>query len=198
MPSTAHKGHPRLRYLEDRAGAAAAQTLPNDELRGHPIPNKLADPRTRGILLGAAAFTSVENAASMAGVSASAVYDLRKRDAEFEEQWQTSRARMCVSLEMSMHVVGGDPKNPRCVEAAKLILQANKPEVYRQRSELEVRAPIETVEIVKAAAAIMRERRRLSVPVVEVVRDEPDGNGHGDVMAIVKAAGGNGNGSSGV
>ncbi|HEX7604406.1 MAG TPA: hypothetical protein VF316_22460 [Polyangiaceae bacterium] len=195
MVDAADKKHQRLRYPHDREGAAAAQTLPNDELRGHPIPNKLADPRTRGILLGAAAFTSVENAASMAGVAAKSVYELRKRDPEFEEQWQTARARMCVSLEMSMHVVGGDPKNPRCVEAAKLILQANKPEVYRQRHELEVTAPVGTVEIVKAAAAMIRERRRLGTPVAEIV-EEPSGNGHGDVMAIVKAAGGNGNGSS--
>ena len=136
MPGTARRNHQRLRYPDDRAASAAAQTLPLDELRGKTTPGKLKDPHVRGILLGAASFTSVEIAASVAGVNPSSVYELRKRDPEFEWQWQTARARMCLSVEMSMQVVGTDPKNPRCVEAARLILQANKPEIYRQRSEL--------------------------------------------------------------
>jgi hypothetical protein len=136
MPGRARRNHQRLRYPDDRAASAAARTLSLDELRGKTTPGKLNDPHVRGILLGAASFTSVEIAASMAGVNPSSVYELRKRDPEFEGQWQTARARMCLSLEMSMQVVGGDPKNPRCVEAARLILQANKPDVYRQRSKL--------------------------------------------------------------
>jgi hypothetical protein len=124
----------RLRYPEDRVAAAAAQTLPLDETRGKSIPGKLDNPLLRGILLGAAAFTSVEAAAMMAGVAPSSVYELRKRDPEFEGQWQTAKARMIGRVEMCMQVVATDPKNPRCVAAARLILRLNKPEVYRQRS----------------------------------------------------------------
>jgi hypothetical protein len=197
MSGNHSRNNPRFRHPENREAAAAAQTLPNDELRGKPISGKLADPRVRGILLGAAAFMTVEHAAAMAGVAPGSVYALRKRDPEFDSQWQTAKARMIGGVEMCVQLVATSPTNPRCIDAAKLILQSHKPEVYRQRQELEVTAPIGTVEIVKAAAAMIRERRRLGVPIAEVVQDESGGNGRGDTTAIVKAVSGNGNGDGG-
>lgn len=182
MPNATRSTHPRLRRLE-QVGAAE---FPIEAQRGKSISNKLDNPQVRGMLLVAAGFTTVELACSIVGVSPAAVYALRKRDPEFEEQWQTAKARAVSSVEMALFDNAVTRHN---VEAQKFFLSANKPEVYRPKSQLEVSAPVETIEIVKAAAAIMRERRRLGTPVLDVV---PEAG-----VAIVKAATGNGNGNGG-
>lgn len=184
----------RLRYPENKAEAASAPLTPNEDTRNITRPNKLDNPETRGLLLGAAAFTSVEIAASMAGVDPASVYKLRKRDPEFEEKWQSARARTTATVELSL--VNNAVKRMN-VDAQKFYLTHNKPEIYKPKSELEVRAPIETIEIVKAAAKFMRDQRRLGIPIAEVVEEFADGNGRDDAVAIVKMTGGNGNGSGG-
>lgn len=198
MPHVRHAKTPRLRQPatpEAVAKAAAAPVFRLDGLRGKCIPNKLLDPQARGELIAAAAFTTVKIAANMVGVSEASVYDLRKRDPEFEAQWQAARARMIARWEMTMSAVAANPRHARCVDAAKFMLGAHKPELYRQRSEIEVTASEETISIVREAAQRARERRRLAVPVAEIVLEGSNGNDHGDVAAIIKAAGGNGNGN---
>lgn len=184
--------HPgRLRYPEDKEAAALAAALPLDEQRGKTIPNKLENPEVAGMLIAALAFATVEVAAQFVGVAPSSIYDKRKRDPGFDERCVTARARRIAAWEITLDAVASNPRHPRCVDAGKFLLTFNKPEVYRQRSELELTAPIETVEIVKAASNFMREQRRLTTPVAEVVD-----------LAIVKAivgegGNGNGNGSNG-
>lgn len=191
MPHAPRKVSPRLRYpatQQATAEAAAASVMPLDELRGKSIPNKLADPAVRGQLLGLAAFVTVETAAGMVGVGASSIYELRKRDPEFEAQWQAARARAIGQWESTMSAIASNPRHARCVDAGKFMLGSHKPDVYKARSEIEVVTPDETIAVVKAAAQLARERRRQGVPIAEIVET----NGHGDVTALAKRTNGHG------
>lgn len=180
MPSAASRRAKRLRYPENREAAARAAVSPIEEQRGVYRPNKLDNPEVRGLLLGAAAFATVEIAASMAGVAPSSVYDLRKRDPEFEERWQAARARAIASVEMALYT---NAVAKMSVEAQKFFLASHRPDLYRQRTEVEVSTTVAEELAVVGERARLRKLARLAateVVTAEIVKVEPGGNGHGD------------------
>lgn len=187
---------PRLQTGDRPEQDAAAHRLPNDSTRGTTVARKLDDPIVRGILLGAAAFATVENAAALAGVTPSSVYDLRHRDPEFERMWQTARARTIISIELALtrSALKGD------VQAQKYALNNMSPDKWRERREVAIVAGGMSSSILAAAdrARARRDARIAGAVTAEVV----DGNGHKDAAALegakaivpVKPRGGNGNG----
>lgn len=155
------------------------------------LPSRIDDPKVRGIVLGAlGAGASYKIAAQLADVGERTIHDRKAIDPAFREECENApeRSDAYVTLSLFRKATGDGPQS---VAACIFWLKNRRPDVWRERTELQV-AIGDIPARLEEAAQRARARRALLPGVItaEVIEEATDFVADPDL-------GGNGNGHNG-